>query len=172
MEAYLDNSATTRCSRRAADIMLRVLTEDYGNPSSLHRLGMKAENEIKEAKKKIAKTLKAAEKEIIFTSGGTEANNLAVFGSVEANKRAGNHIITTAIEHASVLQPMQRLKELGYRVTCLPVDSDGVIRMDALEEALDGETILVSMMHVNNEIGTIEPIEAASELIRKRRPMR
>ncbi len=170
MEAYLDNSATTRCSRRAADIMLRVLTEDYGNPSSLHRLGMKAENEIKEAKKKIAKTLKAAEKEIIFTSGGTEANNLAVFGSVEANKRAGNHIITTAIEHASVLQPMQRLKELGYRVTCLPVDSDGVIRMDALEEALDGETILVSMMHVNNEIGTIEPIEAASELIRKKAP--
>ena len=113
MEAYLDNSATTKCSRRAADIMMRVLMEDYGNPSSLHGMGMKAEDEIKLAKKKIAKTLKALEKEIIFTSGGTESNNLAIFGSVEANKRMGDHIITTAVEHASVLQPMQRLEELG-----------------------------------------------------------
>ena len=101
MEAYLDNSATTRCSERAIAVMVRLLSEDYGNPSSLHGMGANAEAYIKEAKKKIAKTLKAAEKEIIFTSGGTESNNLAVFGSVKANRRAGNHIITTAIEHAS-----------------------------------------------------------------------
>ena len=168
MEAYLDNSATTKCSRRAADIMMRVLMEDYGNPSSLHGMGMKAEDEIKLAKKKIAKTLKALEKEIIFTSGGTESNNLAIFGSVEANKRMGDHIITTAVEHASVLQPMQRLEELGYRVTYLPVDASGMVLLDSLEGALDEETILVSMMHVNNEIGTIEPIEAASKLIQKK----
>lgn len=170
MEAYLDNSATTRCSGRAAALMVRLLTEDYGNPSSLHGMGAKAEDYIKEAKKKIAKTLKAAEKEIVFTSGGTESNNLAIFGSVKANQRAGNHIITTAIEHASVAQPVQRLKELGYRVTYLPVDASGVVRLDALKKALDEETILVSMMHVNNEIGTIEPVEAAAELIHKKAP--
>lgn len=150
--------------------MMRVLTEDYGNPSSLHGMGAKAEGYIKEAKQKIAKTLKAAEKEIVFTSGGTESNNLAVFGGVKANRRAGNHIVTTAVEHASVRQPMQRLEELGYRVTYLPVDSFGAIRLDALKEALDEETILVSIMHVNNEIGTIEPIEAASDLIRQMAP--
>lgn len=120
MEAYLDNAATTRCSARAAEIMMRLLTEDYGNPSSLHTMGARAENYIKEARKKIAKTIKAQEKEIIFTSGGTEANNMAVLGSVEANKRAGNHIITSAIEHASVEQPMRRLEEMGYHVTYLP----------------------------------------------------
>ena len=170
MEAYLDNSATTKCSARAAELMMRLLTEDYGNPSSLHVMGAKAEEYIKEAKKKIAKTLKASEKEIIFTSGGTESNNLAILGSAEANKRAGNHIITTAIEHASVAQPMQRLEELGYRVTYLPVDSSGTVRLDALKEALDDETILVSIMHVNNEIGTIEPIAEASAIIHEKAP--
>ena len=170
MEVYLDNSATTRCSRRAADLMMQLLTEDYGNPSSLHGMGAKAEEYIKDAKKKIAKTLKAAEKEIVFTSGGTESNNLAILGSARANQRAGNHIVTTAIEHASVAQPMQRLEELGYRVTYLPVDAFGTVRLDALEEALKEDTILISMMHVNNEIGTIEPIEAVSELIRRKAP--
>ncbi len=170
MEAYLDNSATTRCSERAIAVMVRLLSEDYGNPSSLHGMGANAEAYIKEAKKKIAKTLKAAEKEIIFTSGGTESNNLAVFGSVKANRRAGNHIITTAIEHASIAQPMQQLEEMGFRVTYLPVDSFGTVRLDALKEALDEDTILVSMMHVNNEIGTIEPLEAVSALIRQKAP--
>ena len=166
----MDNSATTRCSERAIAVMVRLLSEDYGNPSSLHGMGANAEACIKEARKKIAKTLKAAEKEIIFTSGGTESNNLAIFGSVEANRRAGNHIITTAIEHASIAQPMQQLEEMGFRVTYLPVDSFGTVRLDALKEALDEDTILVSMMHVNNEIGTIEPLEAVSALIRQKAP--
>lgn len=168
MKAYLDNSATTKCSRRAVDLMVKALSEDYGNPSSMHRMGSDAENYVREAGKKIARTIKADEKEIIFTSGGTEANNLAILGSAEANKRAGNHIITTAIEHASVWQPMKRLEELGYRVTYLPVDEEGVLSLAALEEALDEETILVSIMQVNNEIGTVEPVAEAAKLVRAR----
>ena len=168
MEVYLDNSATTKCSKRAVDAMVNLLTTDFGNPSSLHSMGAKAEEYVKEARKKIAKTLKAEEKEIFFTSGGTESNNLAILGCVEANKRAGNHIITTAIEHASVQQVFEHLKEEGYRVTYLPVDVSGVISLEALEEALDEETIFVSIMQVNNEIGTIEPIEEAVQLIRTR----
>lgn len=170
MEAYLDNSATTQCSDRAKNLMVQLLMEDYGNPSSLHTMGAKAEDYIKDAKKKIAKTLKVEEKEIVFTSGGTESNNLAILGSVEANKRAGNHVITTSIEHASVEQPMKHLEELGYRVTYLPVDACGVIRLSDLEEALDEETILVSFMMVNNEIGAIEPIKEAAELIHRKAP--
>ncbi len=170
MEAYLDNSATTRCSERVKDLMVRLLMEDYGNPSSLHTMGAKAEDYIKDAKKKTAKTLKVDEKEILFTSGGTESNNLAILGSVEANKRAGNHIITTSIEHASVQQPMKHLEEMGYRVTYLPVDEYGIIRLRDLEEALDEETILVSLMQINNEIGAVEPIEEAAKLIRAKVP--
>ena len=114
--------------------------------------------------------MRVNEKEIVFTSGGTESNNLAIFGSAEANKRAGNHVITTAIEHASVYQPFVRLEELGYRVTYLPVDERAAVRLDALEKALDDETVLVSMMHVNNEIGAVEPIAEASALIREKSP--
>ena len=170
MKAYLDNAATTKCRKSAADLMMRLLTEDYGNPSSLHGMGAAAEDYVKEARKKIAKTLKAEEKEIVFTSGGTESNNLAVFGSVEANKRAGNHIITTSIEHASVFLPMKRLEEMGYRVTYLPVDASGVILPDALLDALSEETILVSLIQVNNEIGSVQPIRKAAEMIRKKAP--
>lgn len=158
MKAYLDNSATTKCSDRAVELMIKILSEDYGNPSSLHNMGADAEKYIKEARKKIARTLKAEEKEIVFTSGGTESNNLAILGGVEANKRAGNHIITTSVEHASVWQPVKHLEEQGYRVTYLPVDEYGRISLTALDEALDEETIFVSMMQVNNEIGTIEPV--------------
>ena len=119
MEAYLDNSATTRCSESVRDILLQVMMEDYGNPSSLHMKGVEAENYIKEAKKKIAKTLKVDEKEIFFTSGGTEPNNTALIGAALANKRAGNHIITTSIEQASVSAVTGYLEELGFRVTYL-----------------------------------------------------
>lgn len=170
MEVYLDNSATTRCSERATKLMVQLLTEEFGNPSSLHTMGAKAEAYIKEAKKKIAKTLKVEEKEIYFTSGGTESNNLAILGSVEANKRAGNHIITTSVEHASVQQVMEHLEEQGYRITYLPVDEYGVISLRALDEALDEETILVSIMQVNNEIGTIEPLAEAVQLVRAKAP--
>lgn len=170
MEAYLDNSATTQCSKRACDLMVELLTQDYGNPSSLHMKGVEAERYIKEAKEKIAKTLKVTENEIVFTSGGTESNNLAIIGSAMANKRAGMHLITTSIEHPSVGNPMAYLEELGFAVTYLPVDKDGILSLDALWEAVTEETILVSLMHINNEIGAIEPIEEAIKIVKEKNP--
>lgn len=170
MEAYLDNSATTRCSDRACQLMVDLLTKDYGNPSSLHMKGIEAERFVETAKKKIAKTLRVLEKEIIFTSGGTESNNLAIIGAAMANRRAGNHIITTSIEHASVENPMEFLKEQGFDITYLSVDENGIISLEELEEAVTEQTILVSMMQVNNEIGAIEPVAEAAELIKKKNP--
>lgn len=170
MQAYLDNSATTRCSERAKDLMVQLLLEDYGNPSSLHMKGVEAEKFIKEAKTKIAKTLKVDEKEILFTSGGTESNNMALIGTAMANKRAGNHIITTSIEHASVSATTGYLEELGFRVTYLKVDKDGIISLDELKEAVCEDTILVSLMMVNNEIGAVEPIEEAVKIIKDKNP--
>ncbi len=170
MEAYLDNSATTRCSDRACQLMVDLLTKDYGNPSSLHMKGIEAERFVETAKKKIAKTLRVSEKEIIFTSGGTESNNLAIIGAAMANRRVGNHIITTSIEHASVENPMEFLKEQGFEITYLSVDENGIISLEELEEAVTEQTILVSMMQVNNEIGAIEPVAEAAELIKKKNP--
>lgn len=170
MQAYLDNSATTRCSERARDIMVKVLMEDFGNPSSLHTMGMTAEGYIKRAKEQIAKTLKAEEKEILFTSGGTESNNLALIGTALANKRAGNHIITTSIEHASVSAVAACLEEMGFRVTYLKVDKDGLISLEELKEAVCEDTILVSLMMVNNEIGAVEPVEEAVKIIKAKNP--
>lgn len=170
MEAYLDNSATTRCSDRAFALMQKVLLEDYGNPSSLHMKGVEAERYVKAAREKIAKTLKVTEKEIIFTSGGTESNNLAILGTAFANRRAGNRIITTAVEHASVANPMKFLEEEGFEVIYLPVDENGVISLKDLEEALSEQTILVSLMHVNNEIGAVEPVEEAAALVHEKCP--
>ncbi|MBQ8279864.1 MAG: cysteine desulfurase [Roseburia sp.] len=170
MQAYLDNSATTRCSKRATDLMVKLLTEDFGNPSSMHMKGVEAEKYIKEAKEKIAKTLKVDEKEIVFTSGGTESNNMALIGAAMANKRAGNHIITTAIEHASVSAPLAYLEEQGFRITYLKVDADGIISLEELQEAVTEETILVSLMMVNNEIGAVEPIEEAVKVIKAKNP--
>lgn len=170
MEAYLDNSATTRCSERAKNMMVQVLMEDYGNPSSLHNKGKDAEDYIRQAKEKIAKTLKIDEKELVFTSGGTESNNMALIGGALANKRLGKHIVTTAIEHASVHAPLAYLEELGYEVTYLPVDSDGIISLDELRDALREDTVLVSIMMVNNEIGALEPIEEAARVIKDKNP--
>jgi len=170
MQAYLDNSATTRCSKRATDMMVKILTEDFGNPSSMHMKGVEAENYIKEAKKKIAKTLKIDEKEIVFTSGGTESNNMALIGAALANKRTGNHIITTSIEHASVSAVAAYLEELGFRITYLKVDENGLISLEELKEAVTEETILVSLMMVNNEIGAVEPIEEAAKIIKAKNP--
>lgn len=166
----MDNSATTRCSDRACQLMVDLLTKDYGNPSSLHMKGIEAERFVETAKKKIAKTLRVSEKEIIFTSGGTESNNLAIIGAAMANRRAGNHIITTSIEHASVENPMEFLKEQGFDITYLSVDENGIISLEELEEAVTEQTILVSMMQVNNEIGAIEPVAEAAELIKKKNP--
>ena len=139
MEAYLDNSATTRCSKAAADKMVLLLTEDFGNPSSLHMKGVIAEKYINEAKKKIARTLKCQEKEIVFTSGGTESNNLAIIGSAMANQRAGKHIITTQVEHASVANTMKFLEDNGFEITYLGVDHDGRISLDELKAAMRPE---------------------------------
>lgn len=170
MEAYFDNSATTRCSDAAVALMQQVLLEDYGNPSSLHMKGVVAEKYIKTATEQIARILKVAEKEIVFTSGGTESNNLALIGVALANQRTGKHIITTSIEHASVYNPLIFLEEQGFEVTYLPVDAQGAISLEALAESVRGDTILVSLMHVNNEIGTIEPIEDAAKLIHEKNP--
>lgn len=170
MEAYLDNSATTKCAAPVVDIVVKVMQEDYGNPSSKHMKGVEAERYIKAAAQTIAKTLKCQEKEILFTSGGTESNNMAVIGAAMANKRSGSHVIVSSVEHSSVKEPFRYLEEQGFRVTYLPVDGAGVISVDALKNALDEETILVSVMQVNNEIGTIEPIEEIGHIIRDYNP--
>ena len=170
MEAYLDNSATTRCSDRACQLMVDLLTKDYGNPSSLHMKGIEAERFVETAKKKIAKTLRVSEKEIIFTSGGTESNNLAIIGTAMANQRAGKHIITTSIEHPSVKNPMVFLEEQGFEITYLKVDQDGIIDLKQLEEAVRQDTILVSLMLINNEIGAVEPVEEAARIIHGKNP--
>ena len=170
MEAYLDNSATTRCSESVRDMMVKVMMEDYGNPSSLHLKGVKAEEYIKQAKERIAKTLKVTEKEILFTSGGTESNNLAIIGGALANQRAGKHLITTSVEHASVAAVMKYLEEQGFEVTYLSVDKNGLISLEELEAAVREDTILVSMMQINNEIGAIEPVEKAAEIIKRKNP--
>lgn len=170
MEAYLDNSATTKCMEEAKDIYVKLLMEDFGNPSSMHTKGVEAEKHVKEAKEIIAKNLKVSEKEIFFTSGGTESNNMAIIGTAMANKRSGMHIITSQIEHASVLNTFEYLKEQGFRVSYLPVDKNGIISLEALEKEICDETILVSTMYVNNEIGAVEPIEQIAEIIKQKNP--
>ncbi len=168
MEAYLDNSATTRCSKRVQDIVARTMDIDYGNPSSLHKKGVEAERYVKDAAAKIARTLKVSEKEIFFTSGGTESNNLAIMGAAFAHRRTGRRLITTQIEHASVAAAMAFLEEQGFEVIYLPVDGDGVLSLDALRNAVNEDTILVSIMQVNNEIGTVQPIAEAAAIIREK----
>lgn len=170
MEAYFDNSATTRVLDSVRDIVVKTMTEDFANPSAKHRKGMEAELYIKEARTQIAKTLKAAEKEILFTSGGSESNNMALIGAALANQRAGKHIISTAIEHPSVYNPLEYLEELGFELTFLPVDHDGHISLEELEAAIRPDTILVSVMYVNNEVGAVEPIEEISRIIKKKNP--
>lgn len=170
MEAYFDNSATTRCSEQVKEIMVRTCLEDYGNPSSLHRKGMEAEACIRRAREQISRTLKVQEKELIFTSGGTEADNLAVIGAAMANKRRGKHLITTRIEHPAVSASMHFLEEQGFEVTWLPVDGLGRVSLEHLSGAIRPDTILVSMMYVNNEIGTVEPVEEAARIIREKNP--
>lgn len=170
MEAYFDNSATTKVLEPVKEIVIKTMMEDYGNPSARHKKGLDAERYIKEAAETIAGTLKVAAKEIVFTSGGSESNNMAIIETAMANKRGGNHIISTGIEHASVYNPLAYLEEQGFRVTYLSVDGQGHINLEELEEAICPETILVSIMYVNNEIGAIEPVEAISKIIKKKNP--
>lgn len=170
MEIYLDNSATTRVIKPVADRVAEMMLTEYGNPSSMHLLGVKAERVLREARETIASTLRVNEKEIFFTSGGTESDNLAILGVAEANKRKGRHIITTKIEHAAILQCMKYLESQDYEVTYLSTDSEGVISLDELKAAMREDTILVSIMAVNNEIGAVEPIEEAGKLIKEINP--
>lgn len=170
MEVYLDNSATTRVFPEVAELMMKIMCEDYGNPSSLHMKGVEAERHFKYAKEVFARLLKVNEKEVFFTSGGTESDNLALIGCALANKRRGNHLITTRIEHPAVLQTMHSLKNQGFSVTYLPVDESGRIRLADLQEAITDETILVSIMHTNNEVGSLQPVAEAGALIKKINP--
>ena len=166
MEIYLDNSATTRVLPEVKDLVVRAMTEDYGNPSSMHRKGVEAEQYVRRAREQIAATLKASEREIFFTSGGTESDNWALVGGAMANRRKGRHIITTAIEHPAVIQPLMLLKELGFDVTFLPVDGHGLVDPAAVAEALREDTILVSVMYVNNEVGAMEPVEEIGRIVK------
>lgn len=170
MEVYLDNSATTRVFPEAAELMTKIMCEDYGNPSSLHSKGVAAENYLRYAKTALARILKINEKEILFTSGGTESDNMALVGCALANRRGGNHLITTQVEHPAILQTMRYLETLGYRVTYLPVDESGRIRLEDLHRAMTPETILVSVMHTNNEVGSLQPIEEAGIMIKQMNP--
>ena len=170
MEAYLDNSATTRCYEEVRDIVVKTMMEDYGNPSSMHLKGVEAEKYVKEAAREIARTLKVQEKEIYFTSGGTESDNWALIGTAMANQRKGKHIITTVFEHAAISAPAAWLEDQGFEVTRVPVDSRGNLSMEELAAAIREDTILVSAMYVNNELGAVLPVEEIGALIKEKNP--
>lgn len=167
---YFDNAATTRVFPEVVKVMQDAMESSYGNPSAKHMKGMEAENLVKKAQEVIAKTLKAKPKEILFTSGGTESNNTALIGTALANQRKGKHIITTKIEHASVYEPIAWLCEQGFEITYLDVTAEGIIDLEQLKNAIREDTILVSCMMVNNEIGAIEPIEEAGKIIKEKNP--
>ena len=170
MEAYLDNSATTRCYKEVAEIVAKTMTEDFGNPSAMHLKGVEAENYVKEAAKAIAKTLKVQDKEINFTSGGTESDNWALIGTVLANHRQGKHMITTPFEHSAVSAPLAWLQEQGFEITVIPVDEEGNLDLKKLEEAIREDTILVSTMFVNNEMGAVVPVEEVGRIVHEKNP--
>ena len=170
MEVYLDNSATTRVFPEVAELMVKIMCEDYGKPSSLHMKGVEAEKYLLYAKETFAKLLKVNTKEIYFTSGGTESDNLALIGCAFANMRRGKHIITTQIEHPAVQKTCAYLESVGFRVTYLPVDRTGCVPLQALQQSICKDTILVSIMHTNNEIGSLQPISEAGALIKRMNP--
>lgn len=170
MECYFDNSATTKVYPEVVELIGKIMLEDYGNPSSMHNKGVEAEKYVTAACKQIAKVLKCQEKEIIFTSGGTESDNLALIGAARANKRAGQHIITTRIEHPAILNTVKYLEEEGFEIDYLSVDKMGRISLGELKEKLRKDTILVSIMHTNNEVGSLQPVKEAGELIKSINP--
>ncbi|MDE6469624.1 MAG: cysteine desulfurase [Eubacterium sp.] len=167
MTAYLDNSATTMPCDECVDAVTNMLKNKWGNPSSLHRLGIDAMTEVIGARSAIAESLGVKSEEIIFTSGGTEANNLAIFGAVKARKRLGSRIVTTAIEHESVLQSVQELEKQGFEAIWLKPDKQGNITKEQLFDAVNRDTILVSMMYINNEVGTIMPVESIKRAVKR-----
>lgn len=170
MEVYLDNSATTRCFDEVGQFVQKIMCEEYGNPSSMHHKGVEAEQYLRYAGETLARLMKVNEKELLFTSGGTESDNIALIGTAMANHRRGRHLITTQIEHPAILQTMKYLEDQGFEVTYLSVDREGRIDLSELESAVREDTILVSIMHTNNEIGTVEPIAEAGERIKRSNP--
>ncbi|MCD7734702.1 MAG: cysteine desulfurase [Clostridiales bacterium] len=170
MTAYLDNAATTPVSEAAAQAALEAMREGWGNPSSRYPLGSRAAARLKQDRETVARALGCRAEEVVFTSCGTEGDNWAIQAAVHKNRRVGKHIITTAIEHAAVLEPCRRLEQAGYEVTCLPPDRDGSVSLEALEAALRPDTVLVSMMLVNNELGSVLPVREAVRLTRRLAP--
>ncbi len=168
MTAYLDNSATTKPCKGAKEKMLFAIDECWGNPSSLHEKGVDADMLLLSARRAVAKSLSADEKEILFTSGGTESNNLAILGAAHAMKRRGNKVITSAVEHPSVLRCFDRLESEGFTVVKIPTDKKGLIDMEAIENEIDEKTVLVSIMAVNNEVGAIEPVDKIKNIIQRK----
>lgn len=165
MQVYLDNAASTRVSKPVIELINKAMDEDYANPSAKHLKGMEAEKYLKEAAAKIAKTMKVSEKEIVFTSGGTESNNMALIGAAMARQRYGKHIISTAIEHSAVHQVLVHLADLGFEYSILKVDEKGQISLEELKSLLRADTILVSVMYVNNEIGAVQDIKAIADIV-------
>ena len=165
MQVYLDNAASTRVSKPVIELMNKAMDEDYANPSAKHLKGMEAEKYLKEAAAKIAKTMKVSEKELVFTSGGTESNNMALIGAAMARQRYGKHIISTAIEHSAVHQVLVHLADLGFEYSILKVDEKGQISLEELKSLLRADTILVSVMYVNNEIGAVQDIKAIADIV-------
>ena len=168
MKIYLDNAATTKVMDEIIDKTIDMYKKSYGNPSSLHNMGLEAEKEITKAKEIIAKALRVNKNDIYFTSGGTEGNNIGILGSVLANKKNGKHIITSVVEHHSVISVYNHLEQKGYEVTRINCDKNGVVDLEELENSIRNDTILVSIMHVNNEVGTIMPIEKIGKLIKEK----
>lgn len=169
-EIYFDNSSTTKPSDAVVEIVEKTMREDWGNPSSMHQKGVEAEKYLKQTAKILADILKVKEQEIYFTSGGTESNNTALIGGALANRRAGNKILTTAMEHPAVSEPLHMLEEFGFEVEKIPVDHEGRLDLDFLSSHLDDQVILVSTMFVNNEIGAVVPVEKVAKLIHEKAP--
>lgn len=169
-EIYLDNSATTRCFPEVVSLMDRILLEEYGNPSSLHHKGVEAEREIRKAKEILADILKCSPRNLIFTSCGTESDNISLIGGALANQREGKHLITTKIEHPAILETCKYLASQGFEITYLPVDENGLVNPEDVKNAVREDTILVSVMHTNNEIGALEPIEEIGRVIKEKNP--
>jgi cysteine desulfurase len=165
---YMDHSATTPVAPPVLEAMLPYFSQTYGNASSLHSFGLEAKEALEAAREKVASLLGASPEEIIFTSGGTESDNLALKGIARRNREKGNHIITTSIEHPAILETCRRLEKEGFEVTYLPVTSAGLVDVAALESAIRQETILISVMHANNEVGTIQPLEEIGKIAEKK----
>ncbi|MDQ3634217.1 MAG: cysteine desulfurase NifS [Acidobacteriota bacterium] len=166
---YLDNSATTPIDKEVVEAMLPFLTEKYGNASSIHFFGQEARGAVDKARHQVADLINAKQNQIIFTSGGTESNNLAIRGFCQLNEKHGKHIITSNIEHPAVMNVCEELEEIGFEVTYLPVQSDGIVNVEDVENAIREDTVLISIMTANNEIGTIQPVKEIGKLVKRQR---